>query len=145
MENKATEVDILPDQDAIDKAVAEAVEKANAANAEQLKLIREQDKAKRDKLDKQLKDLKAKLAAVEEKPAESSDNSESEALKEEVKELRRQLAMSGEAVVTFKLFFATWQNDYSKMLASLAQTDEETRAKLRAAIKKQMEGWSNAE
>lgn len=142
-----------PDKEAIDKAVAEAVEKANAAHAAELEKLKASNEKERKKLEKRIKEVEgeAKARAEGRSLAEAMNHgaeadelrAEAKKLKEEADDLRRQLAMSGETVVTFKLFFAIWQNDYSKMLAALAKADEETGAKLRAAIKKQMEGWLN--
>ena len=142
-----------PDKEAIDKAVTEAVEKANAAHAAELEKLKASEEKKRKALEKKVAAAEKTAKDAEEKAADAGKSATGEAdelraeakrLKEEADELRRQLAMSGETVVTFKLFFAIWQNDYSKMLAALAKADEETGAKLRAAIKKQMEGWLNA-
>ena len=143
-----------PDKEAIDKAVAEAVEKANAAHAAELEKLKASNEKERKKLEKRIKEVEgeAKARAEGRSLAEAMNHgaeadelrAEAKKLKEEADDLRRQLAMSGETVVTFKLFFAIWQNDYSKMLAALAKADAETEAKLRAAIKKQMEGWLNA-
>lgn len=142
-----------PDKEAIDKAVSEAVEKANAAHAAELEKLKAGEEKKRKALEKKVADAEKAAKDAEEKAADAGKTATGEAdelrteakkLKEEADDLRRQLAMSGETVVTFKLFFTIWQNDYSKMLAALAKADAETETKLRAAIKKQMEGWLNA-
>ena len=51
--------------------------------------------------------------------------------------------MSGEATVTFKLYFAAWQKDYQNLMNALAQADDETASRLKAAINAQIEGWTN--
>ena len=141
LESRPATVEIQPDQEAIDKAVAEAVEKANAANAEVLREVKKRDKEKRDELDKQMKDLRAKLAAAE----AAGSSADANALKTEVEELHKKLAMSGEATVTFKVYFAAWQNAYANMMDALEQADEETAGRLKAAIRAQIGGWTNAE
>lgn len=138
---EAATAEVQPDQEAIDKAVAKAVEKANAANAEALREVKKRDKEKRDKLDKQMKDLRAKLAVAE----AGGSSADADALKTEVEDLRKKLALSGEATVTFKVYFAAWQNAYANMMDALEQADEETAGRLRAAIRAQIGGWTNAE
>ena len=63
--------------------------------------------------------------------------------KAEAENLRRELAMSGEVTVTFKLYFAAWQRAYANMMDALAKADEETAGRLKAAIKAQIAGWDN--
>lgn len=152
LEAKPTEVDIQPDQEAIDKAVAEAVEKANTAHAAELDKLRASEEKKRKTLEKKVAAAEKAAKAAEDKAAEAGKNAAGEAdtlrveagkLKEEAERLRKQLALSGEATVTFKLYFAAWQKDYANMMDALAQADGETAGRLRAAIKAQVEGWNN--
>ena len=166
LESQPTTVDI--EQDAIDKAVAAALEKAARANEAEMQKLREQERQIREDLKKDLH--KAEEAAEKAKKAEArakeklqkaesntralndTDGMEAEAkvaaeeaakAKAEAEELRRKLAMSGEATVTFKLYFAAWQKDYQNLMDALAQADDETAGRLKAAIKAQIEGWTN--
>lgn len=141
-----------PAQEAIDKAVAEAIEKANAAHTAELDKLRASEEKKRKALEKKAADAEKSAKAAEEKAAEAGKDAagesdalraEADKLKAEAASLRRELAMSGEATVTFKLYFAAWQKDYANMTDALEKTDEETAGRLRAAINAQIEGWSN--
>lgn len=152
LEAKPTEVDIQTDQEAIDKAVAEAVEKANAAHAAELDKLRASEEKKRKTLEKKVAAAEKAAKAAEDKAAEAGKDAAGEVgalrteaarQKAEAERLRKQLALSGEATVTFKLYFAAWQKDYANMMDALAQADEETAGRLRAAIKAQVEGWNN--
>ena len=154
--------EIIPDQGAIDAAVAEAVKKADAAHAAELEKIKAGEEEKRKALEKKAADAEAKAAKAAEKlkKAESdarviadADGAEAEAkaaaaeaekARAEAADLRRQLAMSGEATVTFKLYFAAWQKDYANMMDALAKADEDTAGRLKAAINAQIAGWQNA-
>lgn len=143
---------VEPDREAIDKAVAEAVEKASAAHSAELEKLKASEEKKRKALEKKAADAERTAKAAEEKAAEAGKNAngeadalreEAEQLKAEADRLRRELAMSGEATVTFKLYFAAWQKDYANMMGALAQADEDTAGRLRAAIKAQIGGWEN--
>ena len=99
-----------------------------------------------------LTDAENNAKAAEEKAAEAGKDAagesdvlraEADKLKAEADRLRRELAMSGEATVTFKLYFAAWQKDYANMMDALAKADEETAGRLRAAINAQIGGWTN--
>lgn len=151
-ELEARPVDVQQDQEAIDKAVAEAVEKANAAHAAELNKLKASEEKKRKKLEKQIAEAEKTAKDAEEKADASGKEADSEAealraeaekQKAEADRLRRELAMSGEAIVTFKLFFASWQKDYANMMDALTKADEDTAGRLRAAINAQIEGWSN--
>ena len=173
IEGQPTTVEI--DQDAIDKAVAAALEKASKANEAEMDKLRETERQVREDLKQQLR--KAEAAAEKAKAAEArakdklkkAENhagtiadidgalaeqkaatedavkarEEAEKAKAEADELRRKLAMSGEATVTFKLYFAAWQKDYQNLMNALAQADDETASRLKAAINAQIEGWTN--
>lgn len=166
MESQPTTVEI--DQDAIDKAVSTALEKAAKVNEEEMQKLRETERQIREELKKDLH--KAEEAAEKAKKAEArakeklqkaeqnaralpdAAGMEAEAkaaaeeaakAKAEADELRRKLAMSGEATVTFKLYFSAWQKDYTNMMDALAKADEDTAGRLRAAIDAQIGGWTN--
>lgn len=151
-ELEASPAAVEPAQEAIDKAVAEAIEKANAAHTAELDKLKASEEKKRKALEKKVADAEKNAKAVEEKAAEAGKDAagesdalraEADKLKAEAASLRRELAMSGEATVTLKLYFAAWQKDYANMMDALEKTDEETAVRLRAAINAQIEGWSN--
>ena len=145
--------EVRQDQEAIDKAVAEAVEKANAAHAAELNKLKASEERKRKKLEKQIAEAEKTAKDAEEKAAEAGKETseETEALRAEAEKqkaeadrLRRELALSGEATVTFKLYFSAWQKDYANMMNALEKADNETAGKLKAAVNAQIDGWRNA-
>lgn len=167
-ELEARPAEVLPDQEAIDKAVAEAVEKAQADHAAVLEKFKAEAEEKRKALEKKVAAAEKKASTATEKLNKAEHDarvfSDSEGAKAEAKaaseevaqakseaaqakaeaeNLRRELAMSGEVTVTFKLYFAAWQRAYANMMDALAKADEETAGRLKAAIKAQMKGWDN--
>ena len=112
-----------------DKAAAEA----------QVKAAEEKAKAERDKLKEKLKGAEDKLAA-----AGAEDKAAAERLRGEVETLKKQIAMSGEAMVKFKLHFAAWQQEYQALVNAMMELPEEQLEKCRAAIRAQAEKWSAA-
>lgn len=163
---RPTEAEI--DQEAIDKAVAEAVEKAQADHTAILEKVKADAEEKRKALEKKVAAAEKKASTATEKlnkaehdarvfsdsegakaeaqaAAEEVAHAKAEAAqaKAEAENLRRELAMSGEVTVTFKLYFAAWQRAYANMMDALAKADEETAGRLKAAIKAQMKGWDN--
>ena len=119
------------------KAQAEAEAKA----AEDLKKAKEKAKAEREKLEAQLKEAEAKIAAAGE-----ADKAEAEKLRAEAEALRKQLAMSSQEIVIFKLRFSAWQEAHKLMAEAFAALpDEETKEKMRAAIRAQVKAWGFGE
>lgn len=110
---------------------------AKAAMEEKLKKAKEQAKAERKKLEDKIKEAEAKIAAAGE-----ADKAETERLRAEAEALRKQLAMSGQEITIFKLRFAAWQDAYKLMTEAFAALqDEETKEKMRAAIRAQVKAW----
>ncbi len=144
-----------PDPDAVEKLAAElanktkeeleqqaakevgAAEEKAAKAAEELKKAKEKAKAEREKLEAKLKDAEAKISTAGE-----ADRAEAEKLRAEAEALRKQLAMSGQEVVIFKLRFSAWQEAHKQMAEAFAALgDEETKEKMRSAIRAQVKAW----
>ena len=143
-----------PDPDAVEKLAAELANKAKealeqqaakevgaaeekAAKAEKaLQKAQEAAKAEREKLEAKLKEAEAKMAA-----AGAEDKAEADKLRAETEQLRKQLAMSGEATVVFKVRFMAWQQAHQQMAEAFTALDEETKEKMRAAIRAQVKSW----
>jgi chromosome segregation ATPase len=117
------------------KEVGAAEEKAAKA-AEALKKAQEKAKAEREKLEAQLKEAEGKLAAAGE-----ADKAEADKLRAEAEQLKKQLAMSNQATVVFKLRFMAWQQAHQQMSEAFTALDEETKEKMRAAIRAQVKNW----
>lgn len=156
LERRPVEVAVQqPDPAAVEQAVQKAVTAAE-----------EKHKAELEKVQKKLETAekardKAKEAAEKAREqAESADKEELEKLrteqqaasvearkyKAEAEELRKKLAMSGEAVTRFKLHFKAWQDAYEAMQDTLCRMDmlpeaQETKEKLRAAVAAQVQAW----
>ena len=114
---------------------------AKAALEEKLKKAKEQAKAEREKLEDKIKEAEAKIAAAGE-----ADKAETERLRAEAEALRKQLAMSGQEIVIFKLRFSAWQDAHKLMTEAFAALgDEETKEKMRAAIRAQVKAWGFGE
>lgn len=120
------------------QAAAEQAAVAAKAEAEQaLKKAKEKAKAEREKLEARLKEAEAKISAAGE-----ADRAEAEKLRAEADALRKQLAMSSQEIVVFKLRFMAWQEAHKHMSeAFVAIRDEEIKEKMRAAIRAQVKAW----
>jgi len=156
LESRPVEVAVQePDPNAVEKLAAELANKAKeeleqkaakevgaaeekaAKAAEALKKAQEKAKAEREKLEAQLKEAEGKLAAAGE-----ADKAEAEKLRAEAEALRKQLAMSSQEITVFKLRFAAWQEAHKLMTEAFAALpDEETKEKMRAAIRAQVKAW----
>lgn len=151
LENRPVEVAVQePDPEEIEARVNAALDQyAEKHKAELEKLQKKLDaaekaKAKADAAAKTAEEAKTaaeKDAAEKIKAAQSGAAGEVKTLQAELAETKRKLAMSSEAVTTFKLHFAAWQRSYSGMMAALSNADAETAGKLKAAVAAQMEGW----
>ena len=130
-------------QEEIDRQTAAESRKTDAAVKEREKAMKQladiKKKAEEEKagLERQLKEAEAKLTAAGE-----TDKAEAEALRAEAEALRKQLKMSGQEITVFKLRFSAWQEAHKLMADALnAIPDEETKEKLRAAIRAQIKAW----
>lgn len=154
LENRPVEVAIQePDPEEIRLRVEAAMLENEAQHRAELEKL----KKKLDKAEKAAKEAdKAKTAAEERarnaeteaqkgtdstKAASNNDRAEIEKLQSEVKSLTKKLAMSDEAITTFKVHFENWQREHTAMVNALAQISDETAAKLRSAIEVQIANW----
>ncbi len=130
-----------PDEKVIEEKVNLAVEELNAKHkAEVEKLSKELSRSekKTEKLARDLEKAKADAAAA-------ADEGEKARLTEEVGRLQKKLAMSGTEITTFKLHFSAWQNMYRQMMDALKAAPEENRGNLQAAVRAQLEAWTEGE
>lgn len=63
-------------------------------------------------------------------------------LRAEAESLKKQLSMTGEALIEFKLRFSMWQAAYVQMKTALEKVPEEQAEKCRAAVRAVVEGWN---
>ena len=155
LENRPVEVAVQePDPEEIEARVNAALDQyAKKHKAELEKLQKKLDaaekaKAKADAAAKTAEEAKTaseKDATEKIRAAQSGAAGEVNTLRAELAETKRRLAMSSEAVTTFKLHFAAWQRAYSGMMAALSDADAETADKLRAAVKAQLDAWKKEE
>lgn len=157
MELKGRPVEVAvqePDPDAVEKLAAELANKAKeeleqqvakevgaaeekaAKAAEALDRAKKQAKAEREKLEAQLKAAEEKISA-----AGQADRAEAEKLRAEAEALRKQLAMSSQEIVIFKLCFAAWQAAHQQMTEAFGALDDDQQEKMRRAIKAQIKAW----
>ena len=144
-----------PDPDAVEKLAAELANKAKeeleqqaakevgaaeekaAKAAEALKKAQDKAKAEREQLEAKLKEAEEKISAAGE-----ADRAEAEQLRSEAEALRKQLKMSSQEITIFKIRFAAWQEAHKLMNEAFAALqDEETKEKMRAAIRAQVKAW----
>lgn len=150
LENRPVEVAVQePDPDEIERRAVELANKgiaAKSAEAEaKIKEMQEQAKKERDELEKKLKAAEEKAAAAEQKAVEDAGpyKEEAEKARAEADVLRRQLAMSGEAMVTFKLRFDAWQRAWQAMREAMERVPDEQRERCEAAVRAQLAGWAS--
>lgn len=128
-------------QDPDPAVVEQAVDAAKAEMAQQHKSEMDQLMAKLDKQTKETAQLEKKLREAKVQAANTEDTAERERLQEQVAQLRKQLAMSGVEVTAFTVRFAAWQQAYVEMKKALEAVPEEKRARLKGAVKAQIDAW----
>ena len=128
-------------QDPDPAVVEQAVDAAKAEMAQQHKSEMDQLMAKLDKQAKETAKLEKKLMEAKNQAANTEDTAERERLQEQVAQLRKQLAMSGVEVTAFTVRFAAWQQAYVEMKKALEAVPEEKRARLKGAVKAQIDAW----
>ena len=122
------------------------------ANLKDQKAQNEQCSAEADELRRELEELKGKPVevAVQEPTEEQIAAAAAPAIEaakaesaERIRELERQLAQADPATQAFKMRFVTWQEAYNQMIEALEKVeaaDPEKAEKLKAAVKKALEG-----
>lgn len=143
LEERPIEVAVQePDPEEVERRVKEATValRAEKQMAEE-KLAKEKERAKAatDKLREQLKDAEDRITK-----AGAEDRAAAEAAKAEVDRLQKQIAMSGEAMVAFKLRFKEWQDSYAALQRSIRDLDEDQAERANAAIQAQIGQWTNS-
>ena len=139
-----------PDPAALQKAVDAALEESRAKHTAELEKLQkklESAEKARDKAREAAEKAGEKAAEAGKAEAEKlrteqqTAAAEAQRYKAETEELKKKLAMSGEAVTTFKLHFTAWQRAYADMMTALDAADREAAAKLRAAVAAQLGAW----
>ena len=135
LRSRPVEVAVERDEGAVEEARAQV----QAEWREKLAAVQDKlDAAEKEKtaLSEKVKTLKDKA-----KNAEAEDKAAREELTEEVAGLRKQLAMSGKEMTTFKLRFESWQGAFGPVKAALEELDSEIREKMLGAMKAQLDSW----
>lgn len=160
LRNRPVEVAVEADQEAIENArkaaIAEMTGKLETAKSAK-KTADQKRKAAEDALaaaQKELEALKARTPEVRElSPEEKEAIAAAEVEKaraegaERIRSLEKQLASADPNVAEFKVRFASWHDEYWKMvevLKRIAQTDDERAARLWLAVKAEQEQMENA-
>jgi len=144
LEERPVEVAVQePDPAEVEKAVAEAVAQEKERAMAEMDALRKREKEERDKLAGELRAVEDKLkdASAKAKDAGAEIKAETDRLRAEADSLKKQLAMTGEALIEFKLRFSMWQAAYVQMKTALDRVPEEQAEKCRAAVKAVVEGW----
>ena len=151
LRNRPAEADTAAVEAARQATITEMTEKVDKAK-DAKKKAEEKRKAAEECLEaaqKELAELKAKGPEVRELTQEEKDALTAEAVNkvkaesaEQLQGLEKKLAAADPNVAEFKVRYATWQEEYRKMmevLGRIAQADEERAAKLRQAVKAALE------
>ncbi len=151
LRNRPAEADTAAVEAARQAAIAEMTEKADKAKteAEASEKKRRATEASLEAVQKALADLKAKGPEVRELTQEEKDALTASAVEqvkaegaEQIRTMEKQLAAADPNVAEFKVRFASWQDEYQKMmevLGRIAQADDERAAKLRQAVEAALE------
>ena len=151
LRSRPAEADTAAVEAARQAAIAEMTEKVDKAK-DAKKKAEEKRKAAEESLEaaqKELADLKAKGPEVRELTQEEKDALTASAVEhakaegaERIRALEKQLASADPNVAEFKVRFASWHDEYWKMvevLNRIAQEDAERAARLRQAVKAELE------
>ena len=142
LKSRPVEVAVETDEAAVQAAAKQAREEATKEWTQKLeKAERAAEKEKRELSDK-LKKTEELLAEKSEEAEQISGDGTAEelaALKAEAESLKKQLALSGAELTAFRLLFDGWQESFNRMLEALAKVPEDSRDKLRGAVKAVLE------
>ena len=151
LRNRPAEADTAAVEAARRVAVAQMTEKVDNANSAK-KQAEEKRRAAEEALEaakKELADLKAREPEVRELTQEEKDALTAGAVEQakaegakQIRGLEKQLAAANPNVAEFKVRFASWQEEYQKMMEVLnriAQANEEQAAKLQQAVRAALE------
>ena len=169
LKNRPTEVAVRePTAEELDLLVADKLRESDRIHAENLanadearrkvetalgderlkvKRLQEKLKAAQDEQEKALeaakaegaKDAAAKVAKLEQDLAVAK--SDVRLLTDQKESLERSATLAQEPVITFRACFGQWQKAHKDMLDALERAAQEPAAKLRAAMKAQLEAW----
>ena len=169
LQNRPVEVAVRePSKEELDAIVADRLRESDEIHA---KVLASADEARRKvetdlaKSRQDLKAMKDKLKnaeadhqkALEQERVKAADAAKAEAaqtvqalkgaeakvrdLSGQLEAAEKKLAMSDEAVTTFKVHFSAWQRDHAAMLEAMAKAPPELVGNLRSAIRAQMDAW----
>lgn len=122
------------------KEIEAAVGKATAKKDAELRKLEHKLEAEKNRAENLQRD-RDRLEAEQKKLAEGAKENRS-AAEQEAEELRKQLAMSGKAMTTFRLRFEEWQNAWRTMQMAIAELGTEDRGKMEQAVKAQLRAWA---
>ncbi len=139
---KDVAVEKVTDQEAIDAAVKEALEKqGKELDAAKKKLETAEKKAEKAERATEQAKAEAEAAGKGNSDALEAARQEAEQARQEAEKLKKELRMADTAVAAFRVYFTQWQNIYGCMERALEDVEKETADKLRAAVRAQMEAW----
>ena len=122
------------------KEIEAAVGKATAKKDAELRKLEHKLEAEKNRAENLQRD-RDRLEAEQKRMAEGAKEHRS-AAEQEAEELRKQLAMSGKAMTTFRLRFEEWQNAWRTMQMAIAELGTEERGKMEQAVKAQLRAWA---
>lgn len=122
------------------KEIEAAVGKATAKKDAELRKLEHKLEAEKNRAENLQRD-RDRLEAEQKRMAEGAKEHRS-AAEQEAEELRKQLAMSGKAMTTFKLRFEEWQIAWRTMQMAIAELGTEERGKMEQAVKAQLRAWA---
>lgn len=138
LEERPVEVAVeVKDASAEQLEAARAEAKSAAEKEFEQKLAEEREKAKTVALK-----LNEKLHEANEKLKAAAEDGEKEKLAAEIERLRKEISMSGEAIVKFKMRFEAWQQAYTEMNKAMLAVPEEQRDKCASAIRAVLGAWT---
>ena len=135
-------IEKVADQETIDAAVKEALEKQQ----KELEDARKKAEAAERKAEKAEK-AAAKAREEAEKAGKGDDAAleearrEAEQARQEAEKLKKELRLADGTVAAFRAHFTAWQEAYRRMGEALEGAEAETAGKLRSAVRAQLEAW----